>query len=209
VRSRARSRIGWITTLALAVIVSTVLVACSSGSDFDREAAIDTVLAEGQGTISRAQAECYVDEVREKIGIEPLAPGYTAPPAVVPRLTGIRIDCIGVANLGTTPPATVDPDLSVRDALAQRRGDDPVLDALYDACGAGDGVACDRLFEQAPVGSEYETFASTCGNRRAELSCAGAYPTPPGMTTPTVAPSSETPTSTSPAPVSTSPDGPT
>lgn len=96
----------------------------------------------------------------------------------MPRLTNIRIDCIGVANLGTAPAVTVDPDLSLRELLPSRRGDDPALDVLYDACAAGDGSACDRLFEQAPVGSEYESFASTCGGRRAEMRCADAYPAP-------------------------------
>jgi len=44
-------------------------------------------------------------------------------------------------------------------------GDDPTLDALYDACKAGDGQSCDDLFMDSPVGSEYEAFADTCGGR--------------------------------------------
>ena len=44
-------------------------------------------------------------------------------------------------------------------------GDDPTLDALYDACKAGDGQSCDDLFMDSPVGSEYESFGDTCGGR--------------------------------------------
>jgi S1-C subfamily serine protease len=42
-------------------------------------------------------------------------------------------------------------------------GDDPQLDGLYDACGAGDMEACDNLYWQSSYGSEYESFAIYCG----------------------------------------------
>ncbi|HSL58661.1 MAG TPA: DUF2510 domain-containing protein [Acidimicrobiales bacterium] len=44
-------------------------------------------------------------------------------------------------------------------------GDDPALDALWDACEAGDGQACDDLYLRTPIGSEYEEFGATCGGR--------------------------------------------
>jgi hypothetical protein len=44
-------------------------------------------------------------------------------------------------------------------------GDDPALDALWDACADGDMVACDELYWSTPVGSEYEAFGATCGER--------------------------------------------
>lgn len=50
-------------------------------------------------------------------------------------------------------------------------GDDPVLDELWDRCEAGEGVACDELWEQAPIGSEYERFGVTCGEREEVLNC--------------------------------------
>jgi hypothetical protein len=46
-------------------------------------------------------------------------------------------------------------------------GDDPALDALWDACEGGDNTACDTLYEEAPIGSEYEAFGDTCGGRLA------------------------------------------
>jgi S1-C subfamily serine protease len=45
-------------------------------------------------------------------------------------------------------------------------GDDPTLDALWDACQGGDLAACDELYLTAPDDSDDETFATTCGERR-------------------------------------------
>ncbi|MEM9714773.1 MAG: hypothetical protein AAGA17_21310 [Actinomycetota bacterium] len=44
-------------------------------------------------------------------------------------------------------------------------GDDPVLDVLWDDCENGDGQACDDLYFDAPIGSDYEFFGETCGDR--------------------------------------------
>lgn len=48
-------------------------------------------------------------------------------------------------------------------AGAQAYGDDPALDAQWDACAAGDMAACDSLYLDSPAGSEYESFGETCG----------------------------------------------
>jgi len=44
-------------------------------------------------------------------------------------------------------------------------GDNAALDALWDACVAENWQACDDLYLQSPLGSEYESFGDTCGNR--------------------------------------------
>ena len=44
-------------------------------------------------------------------------------------------------------------------------GDDPVLDALAQDCFDGDLQACDDLFLDSPVDSDYETYGNTCGDR--------------------------------------------
>lgn len=44
-------------------------------------------------------------------------------------------------------------------------GDDRQLDALWDACTAGDPTSCDDLYAQAPPGSAYSRYGMTCGNR--------------------------------------------
>ncbi len=44
-------------------------------------------------------------------------------------------------------------------------GDDPYLDNLYDQCADGDDQACDDLFWESPLNSEYEAFGENCGGR--------------------------------------------
>ena len=42
-------------------------------------------------------------------------------------------------------------------------GDNPELDALWDACADGDLASCDDLYYDSAIGSDYEAFGSTCG----------------------------------------------
>jgi hypothetical protein len=62
-------------------------------------------------------------------------------------------------------------------------GDDPTFDRLWDRCEGGDGAACDDLFWDSPVGSRYEEFGDTCGDRyepaEAPFSCESAIGTGP------------------------------
>src|SRR5699024_7797736 len=44
-------------------------------------------------------------------------------------------------------------------------GDDAFLDMLWDGCAAGDMVACDDLFVESPLWSEYEDFGYECGTQ--------------------------------------------
>jgi hypothetical protein len=44
-------------------------------------------------------------------------------------------------------------------------GDDEALDALADDCFDGDFSACDQLFFDSPVGSDYEAYGDSCGGR--------------------------------------------
>ncbi|MBT8240539.1 MAG: hypothetical protein KJN63_04870 [Acidimicrobiia bacterium] len=55
-------------------------------------------------------------------------------------------------------------------------GDDPELDELWDRCEAGEGIACDELWSAAPIGSEYERFGVTCGEREEILNCSDLPP---------------------------------
>ncbi len=47
-------------------------------------------------------------------------------------------------------------------------GDAPFLDGLYARCDGGDFMACDDLYMEAPLNSEYEAFGDTCGGLQAE-----------------------------------------
>ena len=42
-------------------------------------------------------------------------------------------------------------------------GTDAALDELWVACSSGDPDACDNLYFEAPVDSDYEMFGFTCG----------------------------------------------
>lgn len=50
-------------------------------------------------------------------------------------------------------------------------GDDDVLDGIWARCEVGDGKACDQLFEVAPIGSDYEWFGLSCGDRPGIIDC--------------------------------------
>jgi len=54
---------------------------------------------------------------------------------------------------------------AIADPGSAAPGDDAVLDALWDACGAEDGDACDNLYYDSPLGSDYEAYGYTCGGR--------------------------------------------
>lgn len=163
--------------LVVVLLVPVFTLGCRSGDSFDREGAIRQVLDAEQGAVNRQQAECYVDRMRSELGAAKVLPGATLTPAEIQRRTSIRIDCIGVTNLGTEPTTstTVSPD-DTEPGEPRAYGDDPTLDALYDRCRAGSGPACDELFAVAPLGSDYEQFAVTCGGRTRERACAIRYP---------------------------------
>ncbi|HEY3438028.1 MAG TPA: hypothetical protein VGK35_10110 [Actinotalea sp.] len=72
--------------------------------------------------------------------------------------------CAALHGTGAGIAPSTDPSTAL-DANAY--GDDPTLDALWDACAGGDLAACDNLYDSSPVGSEYETFGDTCGNTTA------------------------------------------
>ncbi len=56
---------------------------------------------------------------------------------------------------------TESPSMTGPDAF----GDDPVLDGLWTACADGDYAACDQLYRESPLGSAYERFGDSCGER--------------------------------------------
>jgi hypothetical protein len=183
------------TFLAALLSVMMAVIGCSADR-VDREAAVARVVDESAGRITREQAGCYVDRVLDELGEGPLRPGAVVPPEQIGRLTALRVDCIGVANLGPEPSTATTPGSVARElAGPKRRGDSAPLDALWDDCEMGFGLACDQLFDQSLPGSEYEDFGVTCGRRTREEQCAVVYPSP-GVTLPSPA----QPTTTVPPP---------
>jgi hypothetical protein len=153
---------------------------------FDRALAIDRALDASDGRLTRTQAACYVDHARTKVGSRYLEPDVSIPGSVGQQLTAIRDDCVGLAGLGAAPSSS-EPRVPDTEAGNQplRHGQDAALDALWARCATRDGAACDELFDQAPIGSEYERFALTCGGRTPQLRCAAVYRPATSNTTPT------------------------
>ena len=56
------------------------------------------------------------------------------------------------------------------------------LSTLWDDCGAGDDQACNDLFAESPVDSDWEDYGSTCGDRSPEPTF-GECPFEPTVTT--------------------------
>lgn len=78
-------------------------------------------------------------------------------------------DWCAVINDTDGPPAL--------DREGHRYGDDPELDALWDGCAEGYLEACDDLYRYSPIGSEYEAFGDTCGERNEPSTwCVDLYP---------------------------------
>lgn len=171
---------------ALAALVAVVVAsgACASESGFDREAAVQRAMEGGAG-LEREVAECYVDRVVDELGAEVLDPGAPPNEGLDAAKVAIRVDCVGISEVGrpgnAEPAPGADPDTGAGSTSGRPPGPwtfgaDEELDALWVRCERGSGAACDELFDRSPLGSDYETFGATCGNRGAEPECAPVYP---------------------------------
>ncbi|HVN51940.1 MAG TPA: hypothetical protein VMT43_10930, partial [Acidimicrobiales bacterium] len=180
-RSTVRPTRRVVLVAVLAAVVATALVLAwraTRSPGFDRALAVDRAVDASGGRLTRGQAGCYVDHVRAKIGSRYLEPDVTVPGPIAARMAAMRDDCIGVAGLGLSTPSTASVPGTEAGSQPLRHGQDPVLDALWARCAAGDGAACDELFDQSPIGSEYERFALTCGGRTPQMACATVYHRP-------------------------------
>lgn len=103
-------------------------------------------------------------------------PYWTPPPLESPRRAGRRrlpgwvlpVVCgLGGLVAGGVVGAVVGMALAgipLEPGLAY--GDSALLDRAYDQCRDGELSACDLMYDVSDHGSEYESFGSTCGNRR-------------------------------------------
>ena len=157
------------------IIIAVATIAAACGSEDDGSPALEQAFLDAmseQGVPDEA-AQCLLDELE--------AEGYSAtdlaimglsedepPPEMLTAIFRCGEELLDDRAFGGDPDDDSDGPSDTADAY----GDDPFLDDLHDACTAGDMQACDDLYWQSPIGSEYEAFAATCGER-SELSLFG------------------------------------
>ncbi len=151
-----------------------VVAACSQDEEpFDREVAIVALV--DAGSLTRSDAACWVDSVTAELGREYVEnPGLELTHDEQKTMVGITASCVTsqpeVSDTSSTSLGSAIEDDGPPQPMAY--GDDGRLDRLWDACAAGNGLACDTLFWDSAPASEYETFAESCGAREAIGLCA-------------------------------------
>lgn len=171
----------------LAAVVAAVAAVALGGGDDDgsdlRAQLASKFRSESEGTLSESDARCVADVYVDELGADAfdgidLSDPDADPPADLEEEFG-RVgfqaveECdIDLAALGgspdetTTTEATSETTDTTEDGSdGGTYGSDPELDALYDDCADGDFAACDELYTTSPIGSEYEEFGDSCGDR--------------------------------------------
>ena len=133
------------------------LLATACGGDITEDEFKDQLTEDG--LVTDEQAQCIVDGLGEAgISLQSVTDEELGGDPLPADAAAVVTECM-FASLGLdTEP--VDPA-----TLSEEGVGDPTLDALYAACEGGDGQACDDLFFQSAIGSRYEAFGNTCGNR--------------------------------------------
>lgn len=170
----------WISAVAL---MAAVVTGCGdddgglTAADLEAvDQAVDTLVASG---FSRGSAQCYVEGMIATFGIDEISAiggGVPVSPEVTDRAAELLDECGVFTDLTSTTVASGNTGATFGDyrdtALPRDQvdgpydyGDDETLDALWDECAGGSGTACDELFFESPIGSVYEAFGNTCGNR--------------------------------------------
>jgi hypothetical protein len=99
--------------------------------------------------------------------------------AIIAAPTTVTVDCGGI-DLPDLPDGWLD-DGDWWDPSVDAYGSDPGLDDLWDACEAGGMQACDDLYRYSPIGSVYEAYGDSCGERNEPAGwCIDIYARAPG-----------------------------
>lgn len=158
-----------------------LLGACSTASEEAlpplRSEVVEAYLDTG---LSENVASCVVGLGERQVELIDLDPSTPTPPETQELIDEIVLSCVEAEKLSN-------PDFDESPALAFSSepdvfGDDTGLDELWLWCEAGDGAACDELWQIAPVGSTYERFGVTCGERFDLLDCSEELELAPGTT---------------------------
>ena len=136
-----------------------LLAACGSDEDDFREQ-----LKELDPSITDNTVDCIIDELGARgLSVADISDSAIGDDPIPADAQEAIFTCLSADSLSTDTPDTS--DSSDSSDSSGTYGSDAELDALWDACVAGDGAACDDLYFQAPIGSEYEDFGDKCGDR--------------------------------------------
>jgi hypothetical protein len=159
---RAVSRLSAPIVVLVALAVATVgCSALDSELVVDWPAQAERSLAELE--VDPAIAECVLRLAEDELAAGPLADA---------ELDELIVNCSAAQSEldAWNNPVEPEPALAFSDE-PQSFGDDPALDRLWTACEEGSGAACDQLFDRSPIGSDYEEFGVSCGDRADVLHC--------------------------------------
>lgn len=147
---------------AMIVMVSALaLVASACGGSAEDDFRSDMV---DSGLMTDENVDCVLTAFSEAgIGVSSISDGVLGDADIPVDAQEAVLGCLAVGfdlsdDFDSDVIGGADPDVDTR-------GDDPVLDALWDRCVDGDGQACDDLYFESPLGSDYERFGDTCGDR--------------------------------------------
>lgn len=150
------------------VVVAALAVSCSSSPPEAVEISPDdVVLAYVDSGMNAEVADCLVGLGSREFDLNALLPGAAA------QEDALLLDEM-LRSCNEAVAALSEEDLEARinfETGPFNIGDDLYLDDLWTGCSRGDGADCDQLWMESPVGSIYESYGVSCGNRPEILDC--------------------------------------
>ncbi len=167
----------------LPLLLSSALAGCSGSQTTSGPTRGQVLASYLEAGYSESVSECVVGLAERQFGLDVLAAASVEEVAAVAEaepgsgdVAALAIGEVLASCLAAEAMANPDAQATAPIELAFvsgpfTYGEDPSLDALWDACEGGSGAACDELWAEAPLDSEYEQFGVTCGNRLDVLDC--------------------------------------
>ena len=153
-------------------LLISVLLSCSTSAE-DEAREMYYELAAEEGIDNQEFLDCALDIVKESTGLSwealVVLMETDEDPFIdnEPEDTAGVLECLSLLDDDELERLTGDDSNfsgSSSSGEPMNYGDDAYLDSLYDSCARGNADACDTLFWESPLDSEYETFALLQGS---------------------------------------------